>query len=101
MKTCYPKEIVLCFDKEELKGEDKYFNKLYEMCKKYKNYCNTMDNKNIEQITVNLEKVKSVLKYIENSLDDEFNYDRADVMNLVSVISDLVDSIQAKLVEIE
>lgn len=39
-KVCNPKEIVICFDKEELKGEDKYFNKLYEMCKKYKNYCN-------------------------------------------------------------
>lgn len=39
-KICNPKEIVICFDKEELKGEDKYSNKLYEMCKKYKNYCN-------------------------------------------------------------
>lgn len=40
MKTCYPKEIVLCFDKEELPGEDKYFNKLYSICERYKNYCN-------------------------------------------------------------
>ena len=39
-KVCNPKEIVICFDKEELKGEDKYFNKLYEMCKKYINYGN-------------------------------------------------------------
>ncbi|MBQ4060563.1 MAG: hypothetical protein IJD46_00915 [Bacilli bacterium] len=39
MRFCQPREIVLCFDKEEKKGEDKYFNKLYEMGKKYKNYC--------------------------------------------------------------
>ena len=40
MKTCAPHEIVLCFDKEELPGEDKYFNKLWNICQKYKNYCN-------------------------------------------------------------
>ena len=40
MKTCCPTEIVLCFDKEELPGEEKYFNKLYNICKKYGQYCN-------------------------------------------------------------
>ena len=40
MKACAPTEIVLCFDKEELPGEDKYFNKLWSICQKYKNYCN-------------------------------------------------------------
>lgn len=40
MKHCYPKEIIVCFDKEEEKGRDKYFNKLYSICKKYENYCN-------------------------------------------------------------
>ena len=40
MKTCAPAEIVLCFDKEELPSEDKYFNKLWSICQKYKNYCN-------------------------------------------------------------
>ena len=40
MKTCAPHEIILCFDKEELSGEDKYFNKLWNICQKYKNYCN-------------------------------------------------------------
>ena len=40
MKRCYPAEIVLCFDKEELPGEEKYFNKLWNICQKYKNYCN-------------------------------------------------------------
>ena len=40
MKTCAPHEIVLCFDKEELPGEDRYFNKLWNICQKYKNYCN-------------------------------------------------------------
>ena len=40
MKFCTPDEIVLCFDSEEKPGEDKYFNKLYEICKKYNQYCN-------------------------------------------------------------
>lgn len=35
---CHPQEIVICFDKEEKPGEDKYFKKLYDMCKKYTNY---------------------------------------------------------------
>ena len=40
VKYCCPSEIVLCFDKEELPGEEKYFYKLYEICKKYGQYCN-------------------------------------------------------------
>lgn len=40
MKECMPKEIVICFDKEELLGEEEYFNKLYNIGEKYKNYCN-------------------------------------------------------------
>lgn len=39
LRECYPKEIVICFDKEEKKGEDKYFNKLYNIAKKYLKYC--------------------------------------------------------------
>ena len=39
MNECHPKEIIICFDKEELPNEDKYFNKLYNVCKKYNNYC--------------------------------------------------------------
>lgn len=38
MKTCNPTEIVLCFDKEELPGETKYFDKLLGICKKYGQY---------------------------------------------------------------
>ena len=38
MKTCQPQEIILCYDREELPNEEKYFNKLYEMCRKYRNY---------------------------------------------------------------
>ena len=38
MKECNPSEIILCFDKEELEGEDTYFNKLYKIGEKYKNY---------------------------------------------------------------
>lgn len=40
MKYCSPKEIVICFDKEEKEQETTYFNKLYKICQKYLNYCN-------------------------------------------------------------
>lgn len=40
IRTCHPHEIVICFDKEELPNKEDYFNKLYEMCKKYKVYAN-------------------------------------------------------------
>ena len=40
IQHCQPKEIVLCLDKEELPGEDKYFYKLWDMCSKYKLYTN-------------------------------------------------------------
>lgn len=39
LKYCCPQEIVLCFDNEEKKGENKYFNRLWSICQKYKNYC--------------------------------------------------------------
>ena len=38
IQNCSPKEIVVCFDKEEKPREDIYFNKLYKLCKKYLNY---------------------------------------------------------------
>lgn len=50
LKYCAPAEIVVCFDKEELPGQDKYFNKLYNIGKKYQNYCNfsfIYDRKNL------------------------------------------------------
>lgn len=40
MKTCQPREIVICFDNEEKSKEDKYFFKLMNICKKYSQYCN-------------------------------------------------------------
>lgn len=40
LRSCYPREIILCYDNEEEPGKDKYFNKLYQMCKKYTNYVN-------------------------------------------------------------
>ena len=40
MRHCQPREICLCFDSEEIKGKEEYFNKLYGICKKYSNYCN-------------------------------------------------------------
>ena len=38
MTAARPKEIVICFDKEEKKGSEEYFNKLYSIGKKYQNY---------------------------------------------------------------
>lgn len=38
LKTAHPKEIVICFDKEEKAGEEIYFNKLYQIGKKYQTY---------------------------------------------------------------
>lgn len=40
LKECSPKEIILCLDKEEEKNSDKYFTRLWNICKKYNNYCN-------------------------------------------------------------
>lgn len=40
MELCQPTEIVICFDKEEKPGEENYFNKLWNLCDKYKNYAN-------------------------------------------------------------
>ena len=40
IKHCAPQEIVICFDREELPNEQKYFNKLWSIGQKYKNYCN-------------------------------------------------------------
>ena len=39
MQTARPREIVICFDKEEEKGSEIYFNKLYQIGKKYQTYC--------------------------------------------------------------
>lgn len=38
MRYCKPKEIIICFDNEENEGS-KYFEKLYQICLKYKVYC--------------------------------------------------------------
>lgn len=38
MRYCTPREIIVCFDNEEKENEDKYFMKLWNICKKYKNY---------------------------------------------------------------
>ena len=40
IKTCNPAEIVLCFDSEEVSEDGKYFDKLWSICQKYKNYTN-------------------------------------------------------------
>ena len=40
INTCHPREIVLCYDNEELPRSYKYFDSMYKICEKYKNYCN-------------------------------------------------------------
>ena len=52
LKSCRPKEIVICFDNEEEPNNDKYFEKLWSIGKKYSNYCNfsfIYDRKNITE----------------------------------------------------
>lgn len=39
VRKTHVREVVLCYDSEEITGEDKYFQKLYQICKKYNNYC--------------------------------------------------------------
>ena len=39
MQTARPREVVICFDKEEKRGSEDYFNKLYSIGKKYLTYC--------------------------------------------------------------
>ena len=70
MKHCYPKEIVICFDKEEEKGQDKYFNKLYSICEKYKSYC-----------------------------DFSFVYDRENLLNMKESPTDRGEEVFKKLIE--
>ena len=40
IRECHPYEIILCFDNEEEPGKTDYFNKLYHICDKYKQYAN-------------------------------------------------------------
>ena len=40
IRICGVKEVVLCYDQEEKRGSQEYFNKLYEICLKYKAYVN-------------------------------------------------------------
>jgi hypothetical protein len=40
VRECHPREIVICFDQEEEPGKQDYFDKLYNLCSKYKVYSN-------------------------------------------------------------
>lgn len=40
IRTCEVREVVLCYDQEEKQKSQEYFDKLYEMCLKYKQYVN-------------------------------------------------------------
>ena len=39
MRFAHPREIILCLDNEEKEGSTEYFEKLWKICNKYKNYC--------------------------------------------------------------
>lgn len=50
LKECSPKEIIICFDKEELPHQEEYFLKLKSIGEKYSNYTNfsfIYDTKNL------------------------------------------------------
>lgn len=50
MRFAHPREIILCLDNEEKEGSTEYFEKLWKICNKYKNYCRfsfVYDRKNI------------------------------------------------------
>ena len=40
IRECHPYEIILCLDNEEEPGKTDYFDKLYHICDKYKQYAN-------------------------------------------------------------
>lgn len=40
VRECHPREVVICFDQEEIDRKSDYFNHLYELCNKYKVYTN-------------------------------------------------------------
>lgn len=47
------REVIIGFDKEEKRGEDLYFNKLWKLCRKYNKYCNfsfIYDNENLLEL---------------------------------------------------
>ena len=53
MQTAHPREIVICFDKEEKPGSEDYFNKLYTIGKKYQTYADfsfIYDRENLIQL---------------------------------------------------
>ena len=53
MQTARPREVVICFDKEEKPGSEEYFNKLYQMGKKYSTYADfsfIYDRENLIQL---------------------------------------------------
>lgn len=70
MRECQPKEVIICFDKEEEEGENIYFNKLYDMAKKYSNYSNfsflyDMDN-SLKMKESPTDKGKEVFEHLLN-----------------------------------
>ena len=70
MRECQPKEVIICFDKEEEEGKNIYFNKLYDMAKKYSNYSNfsflyDMDN-SLKMKESPTDKGKEVFEHLLN-----------------------------------
>lgn len=70
VRACHPQEIVICFDKEELPRKTDYFNKLYNLCNKYKRYA-----------------------------DFSFIYDKEELLNLKDSPTDKGEEIFLKLLE--
>lgn len=70
MRHCQPKEVIICFDKEEMPNEDRYFQKLYKIAARYSNYTNM-----------------------------SFVYDRANLLDLKQSPTDRGETVFKKLIE--
>lgn len=67
LRYCNVNEIIIAFDREEKGNEDKYFNKLYNICQKYKHYCNfsfIYDNQLLEMKESPFDAGKDVLSQL-------------------------------------
>ena len=61
---------------------------------------NEIEQEDFVEVEIDLEKIKTLIKCMENGLIDEFNYNRADILNLLSITSKLVGNIEQILFKV-
>ena len=44
---------------------------------------NEIEQEDFVEVEIDLEKINTLIKCLENAVTDEFNYDRTDVLNLL------------------